>query len=224
MSSILGIMPGNYIYKPSMSKSRPKRSKKTTKKIKKDLAWLKRVVASEKGILDTPISQSISANWSNVMNCFQVGQGDTLSSREGDTILATSLHFQGNFVGADDTNCLRIFVVMFESSDDSSIANVLEDYISSVGNPYLAYNSMYKVNGDCKYKKLADKRYKLNIDEAMKDINFRVDIPHNRSTMKYTSTGTAIPRTNIIAVLAVSDSLAVTHPILNLNVRQKYHK
>jgi len=207
------------------SKNRKSKSKRSgTKKLKKDVAELKRITRAERGILTEQISTGITSSWNNVKNLYTLAQGDLIDSREGDNIIATTVQFTGNFVKADDTNCLRLIVVQFESAADSSIANVLLNDISLVLQPYKAYNSPYRVDGDCKYRILADKKYKLNQDEVMKDIAFKVKIPKSKSTMKYTSSGSAIPQTNLISVLAVSDSLAVSDPVLNLSMRQRYHK
>ena len=190
--------------------------------MKKQLDELTQQMDANKCCVDLQINNNVSASWSNISNLFGTGQGDDYGSRQGLNILAKTISIRGLIKKADTTNRVRLVVVMFESSDDNSIENVMQYNINDTSYPNAPLNSPYKINGDCKYKVLADKEYVVDATHAFAKVRMKINIPTDRQVMKYTTTGTSIPRTNQISVLAVSDSAVSTHPQVLLNVRQRF--
>lgn len=211
------------VYKAKKGK-RSIRSSKTSKSIKKDVKMLKKALAAERGILDHQLNIGCSASWNNVLNMFQTEQGDNFNNRQGLNIIARTISIKGYIKRLDSSNRVRLVVVMFESADDNSIANVMQYSGSSATHLNQALYSPYKVDGDCKYTILADKEYSCDANHQFAKVDFSIRIPTKKNIMKYTSTGSALPRTNQICLLAVSDSQVIDHPLLQCNVRQRFTK
>jgi len=131
-------------------KAKATAKKSSVRKLKKDVAELKRITRAERGVIDTDTVSSVSSSWGHIGNVFVCAQGDGLADRDGDNIVAQSLHLQGTFSSADSTNCLRLVAVSLDSAEDASIANVMQTTTSSVSDPYSAFSSHFKIDGDCK--------------------------------------------------------------------------
>lgn len=212
------------MYYNGKKSKRKVRSRNKNKSIKKDVKMLKKALEAEKGILDTQLNIGCSASWNNVLNCFQTAQGDNFDNREGLNIIARTISVKGYIERIDTSNRVRLVFVMFESADDNSIANVMQFSGSALQHLNQALYSPYKVDGDCKYTILADKEYVCDENHKFAKVDFSVRIPTKKNIMKYTATGSAIPRTNQISLLVVSDSQVIDHPMLQCNVRQRFTK
>lgn len=218
-------MPVKYPMTKGKAKRRyktTKRSKSKTQKMERSIEELKQQMDANKCCVDLQINNTVSGSWSNISNLFGTAQGDDYGSRQGLNILGKTLSIRGLIKKADTTNRVRLVVVMFESSDDNSIENVMQYNVYDVTYPNSPLNSPYKINGDCKYKILADKEYVVDATHAFAKVRMKVNIPSDRQVMKYTTTGLSIPRTNQISILAVSDSSVASHPQVLLNVRQRF--
>jgi len=211
-------------YKGTRRRARRKRKSKT-KKVEDDVNVLMQQMNASKCIKDIQKNSTVSSDWGNFQNLFKTKVGNGQGDREGLNIIAKGFHIQGYIKKADVTNRVRLVVVMFESSDDNSIENVMQFPVSNNSFPNQTINTFFKVNGDCKYKILADKEYKVGTTATYAKVNIKVKIPRKRSLQKFTSTSTeneADSRTNSISIFAVSDSTASLHPQVVLNIRQRF--
>ena len=201
------------------------RTKKSTlNKIKKDVKKIKKQLSVDRGLIDTVTTVPISNQSTSVYTPFQTQQGDAANQREGNQIIAKSVHIKGLMKKADSTNIVRLLAAQFDSAADESFSAILQQPYGTVAHESLGIYSPYTVNGDCKFRVLADKTYQCNEDEAFKRIDFTFKIPQKFNVMKYSSDGTSndSPATNSIRIFAVSDSVLASHPELLLQIRQRY--
>lgn len=205
-------------------KKRPRNPKiyKSIKQLKKDMKSLKKESKHERSVKDDKFITAVSSSTGNLINLFETAQGNDYENRDGLSIIAKSIHCNGLIQRMDSTNIVRIMVVQFESSADNSIANFLQDPNGDVNFLYQGVYSPYKINGDCKYRVLKDKRYKVDAQNEFAVVDFKVKVPQKTNVMKYTSTGSQIPQSNPITIFAVSDSQAPNHPLVHMTVRQRF--
>lgn len=201
-----------------------KKKKENIGKMKEDIKMLIKKNKQERSVKDNNFITSVSASTGNLLNCFQCAQGDGLGDRNGLSIIAKSIHVNGLIQRIDSTNIVRIMVVQFESSADNSIVNFLENPNGNVTYLYQGVYSPFKVGGDCKYRILADKRYKVPSTEDFAIIDFKVDIPKSSNVMKFTSAADQIPQSNPVTIFAVSDSYVMDHPQVHMTVRQRFDR
>ena len=150
-----------------MPKTKRARKRTTTlSKLRKDITMLKKKNSHERSVKDDDFVTAVSTSTGNLINCFQTEQGDDYDQRNGLAIIAKSIHCNGLVQRMDSTNIVRIMVVQFESSADNSIANFLQYPNADATYLYRPVYSPFKVNGDCKYKILADKRYKVSLHRS----------------------------------------------------------
>lgn len=207
-----------------MPKRKGARKRITLSSLKKDVKMLKKANSQERCVKDDDFITAVSASTGNLINLFETQQGDDYDDRNGLSIIARSFHCNGLVQRMDSTNIVRIMVVQFESSADNSIANFLQYPNSDATFLYRPIYSPFKVNGDCKYKILADKRYKVDTNNEYAVIDFKVDVPKSSNVMKYTSGVSQIPQSNPITIFAVSDSNAINHPLVHMTVRQRFDR
>ena len=200
------------------SKTKAKQSKAQRRSVK----ILTQQMNANKGTVDMQTNEDVSQYWENMGNLFPTSQGDDYGSRHGSNIIGKSVSIRGLVKRADTTNRVRIVAVMFESQADNSIANVFQYGTPDINFPNQTLNSPYKINGDCKYKILADKEYVVDANHEYARVRMKFNIPSDRAVMKYTSTGLSTPSTNAITIFAVSDSTVTTHPQVVLNIRHRF--
>ena len=205
-----------------IAKRASKKKAKQSKGMRRQLKTLTQQMNANKGTVDLQVNEDVSNFWENMSNLFGTAQGDDYGSRHGSNIIAKSVSIRGLIKKADNTNRVRLVAVMFESQADNSIANVFQYGSPDVSYPNQTLNSPYKINGDCKYKILADKEYVVDENHEYARVRMKFNIPADRALMKYTSTGLSTPSTNSITIFAVSDSTVTTHPQVVLNIRQRF--
>lgn len=204
------------------ARSRKRRNK--SKKIEDNVDILMKQMNAETKTKDIQINEDVSNTWENMENLFKLTEGTQVNERQGQTIIAQKIKIRGYIKRADNTQRVRLLVVMFESAGDASIANILEYVNGTTTQPYQGINSFYKMYGDCKFTPLADKEYVIDNTKTFAKVRLNINIPRKRALMKFTGTGDDedLPQTNLISVFAVSDSTVTTHPTVKLNIRQKF--
>lgn len=146
----------------------------------------------------------------NIVSLSSVAQGDTDTTRDGDSLYIRSIRLMGDITVADSTNLYR--VIVFQWLDDTT--PVASDVLSST---YLgtanACNASYHHDQRKKFRIMFDKRYVLDsTDNTRLLIDTKQLRPFVRK-IQYTAATTT--GTNKIWGLFVSDSSAVSHPSLN---------
>lgn len=148
-------------------------------------------------------------------------QGDTITTRDGDSIWIKSSHLKG-YVQADSTNpraMLRVLVVQWleNSGTAPTLGDILED-TSFVD----ALNSPYKVNGKAEFRVLMDNRFSVsNLDTGIRSINKFL----KPKVRKIQFDAGATTCTGQLYLMAVSDETAAggLAPFLTFYHRYRYY-
>lgn len=201
------------------------------KNLKKQVKEIKKIVKADRGVIDNEVNISSAYQASYVFGCFTTLQGADNPNRSGDTITAQSISLNGlirkeaSATFGETTNQVRLLAVQYESYSDAVIDQVLQyDGTLVLGKYYRGVYSPYKVAGDCKYKVLFDKVYRIPTTREFALINEHIKIPKSSQIMKYTATTSQIPRTNCVIIWTVSDSTVANHPTVEMNIRQRFNK
>lgn len=161
-----------------------------------------------------------SVGWGGqILDLSAVTQGDTSSTRDGDSLYVRGVSVRGNIVPADATNTVRALVFQWSpnSSDDSpSIDEVLE--ITSSANDVHAY---YHKGDSQKYTILWDKTYALS---STSNDNQVFNTGWLRPKVKKLQFSAGVSSgTNHIYFLILSDSGVAAHPAFVMNTRLTFN-
>lgn len=155
---------------------------------------------------------------------FQLAQGSGHSERVGDKVTLKNMNCSLALTRADTNNIVRIIFAATPSTTALTLVDVLEYADHSVyGN--LVFSSPYKrraTSSEKTYTILFDKCYNLTEEISTMVDKFKLKLPKNGKVVEFNSIGQHMPDNWNVSILAISDSTAVGHPVMNCNVRSKY--
>lgn len=215
---------------------------KQIKKLKTQVAKLSK--ADEKKWYDTNVtSQAVSTSGAvNPMLGLNVWAGSNTArqnEREGNTIVITSLKFDGlayidkDFASPDANNIVRIMLV--QMTDDNIAAPNLSDILETVD-----VDSFYKLKGQRRYKVHYDKRSYLQntnqtysssaafqgkpVEPWRKRFLIKAKIPKKGLKCSYSqgSVSGNGPVVNGFFLMAISDSGVISHPAIKYHSRMRF--
>lgn len=146
-----------------------------------------------------------SVDWSGTLyDLCSIAQGDTDGTRDGDTIMPTSLYLRGSFVLGDNTNTMRFIIFRWLDSTTPAASDIFQGGLGSLFAPYSPMN----VDGRAKFNVLYDQFIKLGSGDNIQLLDQTLSLA--AKPIQYaagTTTGT-----NKIYAVVVSDSGAASHP------------
>lgn len=174
------------------------------KQISRTSEWKHHTLALQICPSDAGVIQDLSA----------VPQGDTDTSRDGDTIFATSVQIRGLVNVADSHNQYRVIIFQWTPSTTPVIADILN---LSTGHHT---RSMYETDKANEYKILYDRVFLMvsSSGDAVKQFNTKIRL--SRRKIQFIAGGTS--GTRKVYMLVVSDSAAATHPCINCVAKLNY--
>lgn len=151
-----------------------------------------------------------------IYNLTEITQGDSDSSRDGDSVTAMSYQIRFSATVGDNDNIVRL--VVFQWHDLNSLPSVgqILPYTSSS----LAVYAPYRHDTKPMFKILADKVLILDSDDPIAYGKIFISKGFNRKIQFNTPSGSTIH--NGLYLLAVSNSGVVTHPSISYVSRCRY--
>lgn len=198
---------------------RRRRHKKSLKQFIKDTVEGQ----AEQHIFDSTASTGIGTT-AVVTNLSPIAQGDLVSQRQGSKVDLSGIVFNYNLQSADAFNLVRVIVFQWYM-DNASETPDISDLLQNTGSIQDVMVSPYlRKSGVQKYRILLDKTHALNTDYSG---GVTVTKPSKnfikkgfRKSLSFANTATT--GTGAIYVCTISDSAAVSHPVINYNARVLY--
>lgn len=156
------------------------------------------------GLTDISISTSGS-----ITDISMVPQGDTDTTRDGDSIFASSVIFRGVMTNGDATN--RVRVIFFQSK--AKVITVSDLLIVTAG---AEVDSMYNTDNFQNFKILYDRVHYLQAPFSGATVTKTVAGKVRLSSRKMQYEGGGVTGINKVYMLTISDSAAATHPTYKL--------
>lgn len=156
---------------------------------------------------------------------FKCAQGTEIDQRVGDKVTLQRMSGQVTVTRGDQTNMVRLIIVATPSSTQLSMTDVLEFGLWS---PYAeqVFSSPYKIKASSTsqtYKILYDKVYNIpNTVLSLVD-KFELDLRGINKQLEFSAIGSTSPNNLLISALMISDSTAVNHPVVSMNIRTKFY-
>lgn len=152
-----------------------------------------------------------------IVDTCAVPQGDTSITRDGDQLMASSLHIKYDWEGADSYNHCRLIVFQWYSNTTPVGADILDSSVVASSN---AHMYPYNTSTATKYKILYDSvRLTTAVSQPVTNMSQKkIKIP--RPKIKFspgTTTGT-----NKVYLCFVSDSAAAPNPNLTYHTKLNY--
>lgn len=187
-----------------------------TKRQKKQV---ERIIKSKQELKYHNVSDQVTVNdTGTVFNISQIAQGDTDQTRDGDALLATSIHCKFQVGRADNTNMMRVILFRWLAEDTSTIdPPTMTKILQTTG----SVQPMAQLNHDfrSKFQVLYDRI--VTVDQVANDQYFwQINKKLAKVPMRF-SAGTTNGK-NKIWMLAVSDSSTVTDPSFLYDIRINY--
>jgi len=209
--SLIGQHAGKAMMLRNFPNFKVKRSAKRLNKTQKK--QIKRLIAGQEEKKFTYVLNAQSPPNSGVIGAMiNISQGDTVSTREGDTIKIKKLDLRYNVICADATNQLRFIILQWHEDnalDAPTVATILNTASAQGANePYLQSDQRLK------YKVLFDKTHYLTL--AGNACEGGHVILRNIANVQF-NTASATQGKNMLYFIAISDSSAVTHPQTNFD-------
>jgi hypothetical protein len=155
---------------------------------------------------------------------FQLAQGDTNSTRDGDKVSLRHSTLHLSLTRGDTSNIIRVLVVRTPSATFAGLSDVLE-YHSFSTDGELVFSSPYQVkatNSEQTYKVMADKTYVLSGNISTITDKIKLDLPKKGVDCEFVGTGSVAPNNYNLSILMISDSTASPHPTASYVMRHKY--
>lgn len=163
--------------------------------------------AAESKRLCTASSNAISSSWTTLQDFQSIPQGDTVSSRDGDSVRQMYLQFTGELIGAagDVRNSVRFMVI--ESDQNADWGVNLPTYLYSCITP--ALRSKARILRDFRVTVVSPDNGTTGGNKFIK-----INLPLRGKRIKFASASTDKPEKRMLSLCMLSDSIAVAHPII----------
>lgn len=217
--------------KSSYAKSKSKRTTKKSSSRVVTVGYLNKFMAmrQEHKYFDYGIGYSVVDYNGTVYHLSDVPQGDTDSTRDGDTIAPSYLSIRGQVHGADSSNAMRIVVFRYKqdsgpnSNDEEPVPSViLQSTVTATANaPYAPFHHDYRV-GNKVFDVLADRLITVcgDVSNAAYAKEFKIMLPLTKAKKPIQFTNnTYYYGVNKIYLLVISDSGTVSHPAITFQSR-----
>lgn len=155
---------------------------------------------------------------------FQLEQGTASDERIGDKVTIISHNISLSISAPDTTNMVRVIWLYTPSTTPLTISQVLE-YGSFANHRELVFSSPYKrkaVSAENTYKILFDKVYNFKSNHRVQTDKFQLIPNKNGRQVHFQTTSSDMPENYQLQVLAISDSEAVSHPVMHYVCRTRY--
>lgn len=202
--------------KKSTNQQQNKRIKKLENIVYPSIEWkTKDIVAAQ-----VNVSNAGYANYP----MFQLAQGDTNSTREGDNVSLRHMTLNLSLTRGDTSNIVRVLVVATPSATPLTVTNVLQypnwstSYEAVLSSPYRTQAS----NNEQTYQVLFDKVYNLAGDISTIVDRIKMKMPKKGKKCEFVGTSSVSPNNYNISLLAISDSTGSPHPRIGYTFRSKY--
>lgn len=159
-----------------------------------------------------------------------IAQGDTDSDRTGDRVMLKKIYLRWNLVGYDTYNFVRFMV--FQWKPDNLISPIPGDILLPGSSGAIDFTSQYNHDKRQMYKIMYDKVLTTVGDGSQTSLTV---YPYQSNFIHYNKKTLIIPNkqlqydggsstigTNQIYVMAVSDSLVPTHPLVSYTMKILY--
>jgi hypothetical protein len=220
-------MPAGKIYKATSGSGKFRRKKTVNMKQDKRIKKLENIVypSLEWKSKDTVASdQNVSnAGYANYP-LFDIAQGDTNSTRDGDKVSLRYATLNLALTRNDSSNIVRVLVVATPSATHAGLTDVLQ-YPNWSTHSAGVLCSPYKVkatNMEQSYQIMMDKTYILSENVSTIIDKVKLKIPKKGKTLEFAADGSNTPQNFNVSLLAISDSTAAAHPKISYQFRYKY--
>lgn len=188
-------------------------------KVAKGLALIRGMVNCEKQYVDTNQTGQVVSNAGQITNLSAIAEGDDVSQRKGNSILARSLYLQADVVGnaVNTTNMLRC--IIFQDQENTGTDPTVADILQFTGSA-LAVESPLNIDHIARYKILLDKKFVFTTTGHMRT-NFKKYL-NLHTHIKYTGTASTDIYRGQIYILWISD-VATNDPSVTWNARLGYY-
>lgn len=155
---------------------------------------------------------------------FQLAQGSGHSERVGDKVTLKSMNCSLALSRSDASNIVRVILAATPSTTALTLSDVLE-YSNYGVFGAAVFSSSYKrraTTSEQTYQILFDKVYNITDDITTLVDKFKLKLPKNGKVVEFNSVGQHMPDNWNVSLLAISDSTAVGHPLMDMSIRSKY--
>jgi len=170
---------------------------------------------SEKKFFDTVISQSPD-DVGIITHLTPIVQGDASNERVG--AFVDSLHVSWNLAiaAADVTNVVRI--ILFTDASSIAVNPTVNNYLNNV-DPHSFRDNVNKI----RFTTIMDKQVVISTGGGPGIAQLRgfAKYPRRISKMSFSATS-VLPRTNHLFLLTISDSGALSHPLVTGEIRYRF--
>ena len=138
------------------------------------------------------------------------------TTREGDRVEPFRLEMRGQILLGDVTNAVRIIVIQCKQTQVTLNETLSAIYLGTVNAP----NSPYRHDYRSQYAVLFDRTYHLE-DGGSQQVNITKSLKIRRK-MQFSAGSSTVHTMGELRMIIVSDSSAVTHPLVNMVTRLFY--
>lgn len=220
-------MPAGKIYKATSGSGKFRKTKTVNKKQNQRIQKLEDLLYPSVEWKNKDIT-AFNANITNAgyenYPMFQLGQGSTNDTREGDKVSLRHGTLHLSLTRGDTSNIIRVLVVATPSATYAGLSDVLE-YHSFTANAEGVFSSPYQVkatNSEQTYKVLYDNVFQLKGDQSTIVKKIKLNIPKRGINCDFVGTSSVAPNNYNLSLLMISDSTATPHPTASYAMRWKY--
>lgn len=181
---------------------------------------LQKLINSEKKYSDTSIGTSVN-NIGTVTLINGVNQGDTLSQRNGNSILMNTLTFRGSVVMDTTVNdtLFTLWVIQDLQQQADTVPTIAEMFDNSLG---YEKGFMNRASYPGRFKILAKRTFRQQPNVNVFKADMDISLPHPGVHIKYNGTAYTDITKNGIYLVAVS-TRTTNLPYLNLGCRVNFY-
>jgi hypothetical protein len=155
---------------------------------------------------------------------FQLAQGDGEGQRIGDQVNLKSMNCSLSLTRGDSANIVRL-IIAATPDDTHLVASDILEYSNQTTYGEMVFSSPYRRRASTAakgYQILFDKVYNISADVTTMVDKFMAKLPAKGKKCEFYGVGSTQPTNWNVSVIALSDSSAAPHPVMNLVVRSKY--
>lgn len=217
MTKTLKLPKGTFVVKKkTINQKQSKRIKKLEDFIYPSIEWKNKDITA----FDADVTNGGYENYP----MFQLAQGKTNSTREGDKVSLRRGTLHLSLTRGDTSNIIRVLVVATPSATHAGLSDVLEyhSYSSNADGVFVSPYQVKATNNEQTYKVLADRVFQLPNDKSTITAKIPIKLPKSGKSCEFVGDSSVSPNNYNLSLLMISDSTASPHPKASYIMRWKY--
>ena len=153
-----------------------------------------------------------------------IAQGDTNSTRDGDSVSLRYATLNLALTRGDTSNIVRVMMVATPSATHAGLTDVLQypNWSTHAEGTLCSPLKVKATNMEQSYSILMDKTYQLRGDISTIVDKVKIKFPKKGKKLEFGADGSNTPVNYLVSLLAISDSTASAHPTISYQFRYKY--